>query len=110
MKTKEELNALKEKVEKINEEIAELSGDEQKARADEIDGKLMELNEEELKEVTAGMAYGAGTYAYTVFIHKNCGGEIMNVGNPFSSCYCDKCGETHYWHYSFEYTKVNTKD
>ena len=77
-----------------------------KNEAKDSDKKTGEVNDEEMKKVTAGTAYGGGTYAYCTFIHKNCGGEIMNVGNPFSSCYCDKCGETHYWHWSFDFTKV----
>ena len=87
MKTKEELAAIKEEL-------------------CEIDKKLVELDEDELKAVTAGTAFTTGTYAYSTFIHDNCGGEIMHVGNPFVNCCCNKCGEEHYWHFSFDYTEV----
>lgn len=109
MKTKEELNALRTEVEKLEREFANLEKEGRKEKADRIDRELVELNEEELKDVAAGLAYSAGTYAYSVFIHSNCGGEIMNVGNPFSSCYCNRCGERHYWHFSFDYTVVPEK-
>ncbi len=71
-----------------------------------ISGKS--ITDEEAENVTGGTAFTAGTYAFSVYIHKNCGGEILNVGNPFSSCVCNKCGETHYWHYSFDYTEEHT--
>ena len=35
--------------------------------------------------------------------HTGCGGSILHVGNPFRSCVCEKCGETHYWLWSFDY-------
>ena len=76
----------------------------------DLDDKLTELSEDELKEVTAGTALSGGSYADVVFIHKNCGGEILHVGNPFSSCVCSICGETHYWLYSFDYIEEYIKD
>lgn len=79
-----------------------------KTEMDSLDKKLTELSEDELKEVIGGSAIMMSTHAFDVYIHKNCGGEILNVGNPFASCVCSKCGETHYWHYSFEYELDHT--
>lgn len=84
MKTKEELDVLKGEMRSL-------------------DKKLTELSEDELKEVMGGSALMMDNHAFDVYRHKNCGGEILNVGDPFSSCVCSKCGETHYWHYSFDY-------
>lgn len=109
MKSREELREIKTKFDEISRSISGLNKAEQREKADSIDRELSELTEDELKDVAAGTAFSAGSYAYSVFIHSNCGGEIMNVGDPFSSCYCNKCGETHYWHYSFDYTVEHTE-
>ena len=89
---------------KTNEYLAALQ---QEIR--DLDDKLTELSEDELKEVVGGAALSGGSYADVVFIHKNCGGEILHVGNPFSSCVCSICGETHYWHFSFDFTKESAE-
>ena len=68
-----------------------------------------EITDGEARKVTGGIAYSAGNYSYTIWRHKNCGGEILNVGDPFHSCVCSKCGETHYWHYSFDTYKEYEK-
>lgn len=91
MKTKEELDVLKGEMRSL-------------------DKKLTKLSEDELKEVVGGSAYMGPNYSYSVFRHNNCGGEILNVGDPFASCVCSRCGETHYWHYSFDYTVEHTNE
>ena len=106
MKTSKELEALKSEVISLDKKLPEMNENEQRTEVISLSKKLEELSEDELNEVTAGTALGCGTYAYTYYIHKNCGGTILNVGDPFSDCVCDTCGETHYWHYSFEYTKI----
>ena len=106
MKTKEELNRLKDAVASMEKRLADGNESGKSEETAALDKELTELNEEELSEVSAGTAFTAGTYSFTNLIHNNCGGVIHNVGNPFSSCYCDKCGETHYWHFSFDYTEV----
>ena len=40
------------------------------------------------------------------FIHNNCGGIILNAGNLFANCKCNKCGTEHYWLFQFDYTTV----
>lgn len=35
--------------------------------------------------------------------HKGCDGLILYVGNPFHDCECEKCHETHYWLWKFDY-------
>ena len=108
MKSKEELKNIREKYEATSRDLASLDKKERKNKADALDATLRELSEDELKEVAAGSAIMMSTHAFSVFIHNNCGGEILNVGNPFFSCVCSKCGETHYWHYSFDYTETHT--
>lgn len=110
MKTKEELNQIRNEYEAACKELANADQAEMKIKAQAIDEKLAELNEDELKEVVAGTAFTCGTYSFSIFIHANCGGNILHVGNPFASCYCDKCGETHYWLYSFDYIEEYIKD
>lgn len=104
MKTKEELNAIREEVVQVEKTITSLDRAKQKECADKIDGKLKELSDDEFQEVVGGTAFSAGNYSHAIYRHKNCGGIIENVGNPFRWCYCDTCGEEHYWHYDFEYT------
>lgn len=109
MKTKEELETLRTKVSTLNKKLEETRGAEGKEEAIALDKTLGELSEDELKEVTAGTAFSAGSYSFSYFVHENCGGVILHVGNPFVSCCCSKCGETHYWHYSFDYREVVEK-
>ena len=35
--------------------------------------------------------------------HKGCDGQILYVGNLFHDCECEKCHETHYWLWGFDY-------
>ena len=67
MKTKEELNALKEEVETLNKKLAELSEDELKQVAGGCDvyeiffynsQKLSETGEKEIEKVPGGIAVG----------------------------------------------------
>ena len=67
-----------------------------------------ELKDNEANKIIGGAALGAGTYAYTVYIHDNCGGEIENVRIFWASCECSKCHETHYWLSDFKYHKEYT--
>lgn len=108
MKTKEELNRLKDAVANVHKKLDKGDIDEGKKFADDLDRALTELNEEDLREVFAGSALSLGNYSSSKYeyVHKNCGGTIKNGGNPFASCYCDRCGETHYFYLSFDLIKV----
>ena len=63
-----------------------------------------ELNEREMMMANGGSDIsetpGKAT-CYNNGIHYNCGGHISGQWNPFTSCTCDKCGETHYLYDSF---------
>ena len=79
MKTKEELNALKEEVETLNKKLAELSEDELKQVSGGYNGyeiifynsqKLSETGEEEIERIAGGIAVGdwhdGGSYEYSL--------------------------------------------
>lgn len=68
---------------------------------DEREELRMELNEEQMNEVNGGQN---GTLHYQ---HNNCGGIILNYGDPLRSCRCSRCGEEHYLLRSFNYTEVS---
>ena len=76
MKTKEELNALKEEVEALNK-------------------KLHELTEKELKQVCGG---GDVQLRYW---HNGCGGQIRI--NPITDYECERCHEHHWSVFQFDY-------
>ena len=65
------------------------------AEAQQVRGGIGNVNFQNVGEGIVNAAY--------VFIHKNCGGHIRNVGNWKKSCYCDKCGESHYFIFFFSY-------
>lgn len=70
-----------------------------------------ELNEAQLANVEGGVGMFYEPFPRTdVFYHKNCGGKILNVGNPFQECVCSKCGETHYLCRSFDYIIIDNED
>ena len=73
MKTKEELNALKEEVEALNK-------------------KLAELTEEELAQVSGGKRRsGTGNCGFTSVSGQRCAGHFV-YGIPESTCYsCPLC-------------------
>lgn len=109
MKSKEELRSIKERYEAVAKDLADATASDRKSKADELDATMKELSEDELREVTAAafaIVMPAGPICE--YVHNGCGGHIRNVGNPFASCFCDKCGETHYWHFSFDYTEEYT--
>ena len=69
----------------------------------------MKMTRTELKETEMMMANG-GYYVFNTQeeedcyfnqTHYNCGGHISGQWNLFSSCTCDKCGESHYLYDSF---------
>ena len=67
------------------------------------------LNDKELGNVNGGGGFAITSNLNTKsckHVHNNCGGVILNVGNPFAYCRCSKCGKEHYWLYSFGYTVV----
>ena len=79
MKTKEELNALKEEVDTLNKKLAELSEEELEQVAGGYDGyeiffynsqKLSETGEEEIERIAGGIAVGdwhdGGSYEYSL--------------------------------------------
>ena len=93
MKTKKELNALKE-----DYEYAKV--------------KSAQLPEEETAQVIGGLAKGRKywpsaekTTDSPIYHHNNCGGSIIR-GGIFHNCRCDGCGEEHYFLDSFSYTIV----
>ena len=64
-----------------------------------------ELNEREMMMANGGVNDGylsdEGFYCYKNELHYGCGGHISGKGNPFVSCKCDKCGESHYYYDAF---------
>ena len=68
------------------------------------------LNSESLGQISGGSLHDndlAGNLVYlgTVYIHNGCGGSIMNIGSLKKNCICSKCGESHFFLLSFNYTK-----
>ena len=63
-----------------------------------------EIDESELCGITGGLVPPEGTSMKTGLCrHTGCGGVILNVMDLFHSCECEKCHETHYWLWSFDY-------
>ena len=62
-----------------------------------------ELNEREMMMANGGYEFETAEESSCYFnaIHYNCGGHISGKWNPFVSCTCDKCGETHYLYDAF---------
>ena len=75
----------------------------------------MKMTRTELKETEMMMANGGSRSleteeeerCYENEIHYNCGGHISGQWNPFTSCTCDKCGESHYLYNSFFHFTFN---
>lgn len=63
-----------------------------------------ELTDAALADVVGGMIPNTNPNAKTGMCwHTGCGGEILNIGNPFRYCECKTCHETHYWLWDFDY-------
>ena len=63
-----------------------------------------ELNEREMMMANGGCDDYVETeesICHRTGIHYGCGGHISGKMNPFVSCTCDKCGETHYFYDDF---------
>ena len=69
----------------------------------------MKMTRTEIKEKEMMMANG-GRYVFDTWeeeccyynnVHYGCGGHISGDWDLFTSCKCDKCGETHYFYNSF---------
>lgn len=63
-----------------------------------------ELDEITLSNVIGGMIPITEPSAKTGLCwHTGCKGQILNVGNLFRYCECERCHETHYWLWDFDY-------